>query len=153
MMVATTTSRVQNSSAARDNEHIREKTLETIARYENATHRELTYHLAELDREWDIERVLELNFSSVVLLGIALGTFSNRRWYLLPAVAGCFMVQHVIEGWCPPLAILRRLGFRTADEINRERMAFKTLRGDFADAGASGTGETSTTSVLHAAEA
>jgi hypothetical protein len=152
-MIATTRSRVQDSSAPDVKDRIREKTLESIARYEKATHRELTYHLAELDHEWDIERVLELNFSSVVLAGIALGTFSNRRWYLLPAVAACFMVQHVIEGWCPPLAILRRLGFRTADEINRERTALKTLRGDFADVDVPGTDGPTTSSVLGAAEA
>ena len=151
-MIATTSSRVQNAGDPDMNDRARVKTLETIARYEKASHRELTYHLAELDQEWDIERALELNFASVVLAGIALGTFSNRKWYLLPAVAACFMVQHVIDGWCPPLVILRRLGFRTADEINRERVALKTLRGDFAEAGVAGTAGVSS-SALDAAEA
>jgi hypothetical protein len=38
-----------------------------------------------------------------------------------------------LQGWCPPLPILRSLGVRTADEINEERYALKALRGDFAD--------------------
>jgi hypothetical protein len=63
------------------------------------------------------------------------------------------MVEHVIEGWCPPLAILRRLGFRTSSEINRERIALKTLRGDFADVSVPGNQGSSTSSVLEAAEA
>lgn len=42
-----------------------------------------------------------------------------------------FLFQHAIQGWCPPLPILRRLGFRTAEEINQERYALKALRGDF----------------------
>ena len=96
---------------------------ERIAQLANANPREFTYRLFELDQEWDIERVLEFNFSSVVLAGIALGTLSNRKWYLLPALAACFMMQHAIEGWCPPLFLLRRLGFRTSAEINHERMA------------------------------
>ena len=42
-----------------------------------------------------------------------------------------FLFQHAVQGWCPPVPILRRMGFRTADEINRERYALKALRGDF----------------------
>ena len=41
------------------------------------------------------------------------------------------MIQHALQGWCPPLAVLRRLGFRTAKEINEERFALAALRGDF----------------------
>jgi len=36
-----------------------------------------------------------------------------------------FLLQHAIQGWCPPIPILRRFGFRTADEINRERYALR----------------------------
>ena len=152
-MIASTSSRVENSSAPDVNERIREKTLASIGRYENASRRELTYHLAELDQEWDVERLLEFNFSAAVLVGLTLGALSNRKWYLLPAAAACFMVQHVIDGWCPPLAILRRLGFRTSDEIHRERIALKTLRGDFADVADREIEGTTVSSVLDAAEA
>ncbi len=150
-MIANTNTRVENNSDPRINDRIREQLRETVARYEMANPRELTYRLAELDQEWDIERYLELAFSGVVLTGLALGTLSNRKWYLFPAVAACFMVQHVTQGWCPPLVILRRLGVRTAAEINRERIAIKIVRGDFADLGVQGTGEP--TSLLRAIEA
>jgi hypothetical protein len=40
--------------------------------------------------------------------------------------------EHAVQGWCPPLPILRRMGFRTAREIDTERTALKALRGDFA---------------------
>jgi len=50
---------------------------------------------------------------------------------VLPFLVSAFLLQHAIQGWCPPVPILRRLGFRTADEINRERYALKVLRGDF----------------------
>jgi hypothetical protein len=46
------------------------------------------------------------------------------------AVQGFFM-QHALSGWCPPLPVLRRLGFRTQYEIEQERYALKALRGDF----------------------
>lgn len=32
---------------------------------------------------------------------------------------------------CPPILILRRVGFRTQPEISEERYALKALRGDF----------------------
>jgi hypothetical protein len=41
------------------------------------------------------------------------------------------LLQHALQGWCPPIPLLRRLGFRTEAEINRERYALKALRGDF----------------------
>ena len=88
--------------------------------------------LAELDREWDIERCLETTAASLALVGTALGATVNRRWYALPAAVGAFLMQHALQGWCPPLPLLRRLGVRTADEINQERYALKALRGDFA---------------------
>jgi hypothetical protein len=43
-----------------------------------------------------------------------------------------FLFQHAVQGWCPPVPILRRLGFRTVTEIEQERHALKALRGDFA---------------------
>lgn len=89
--------------------------------------------LAELDREWDIERCLEATAASFSLIGMTLGATVTRKWFALPAVVAAFLLQHAIQGWCPPLPLLRRLGVRTADEINRERYALKVLRGDFAD--------------------
>jgi len=58
----------------------------------------------------------------------------NGWWLILPAAVTAFLFQHAIQGWCPPVPILRRLGFRTSDEINKERYALKAVRGDFAAA-------------------
>jgi hypothetical protein len=87
--------------------------------------------LRELDEEWDIERVLETNASALAFVGAALGASVDRRWLLIPIVVGGFLFQHAIQGWCPPIPVLRRLGFRTAREIEIERVALKALRGDF----------------------
>jgi hypothetical protein len=91
--------------------------------------------LAALDSEWDIERLLETGASSLSLMGFTLGASVNRKWFLLPAIVAGFLLQHALQGWCPPLALLRRLGARTADEINRERFALKALRCDFESVG------------------
>lgn len=91
--------------------------------------------LRELDEEWDIERVLEANASAIALGGTVLGTTADRRWYALPAVVAAFLFLHAVQGWCPPVPILRRLGVRTAREIEIERVALKALRGDFGPIG------------------
>ena len=37
-----------------------------------------------------------------------------------------FLFQHVLQGWCPPLPLFCRLGFRTQPEIELERHALTT---------------------------
>jgi hypothetical protein len=91
--------------------------------------------LRELDEEWDIERVLEANAASVTLAGTVLAATVHKRWLMLPALVGGFLLQHAIQGWCPPVPVLRRLGYRTAREIETERIALKALRGDFGRVG------------------
>jgi hypothetical protein len=91
---------------------------------------EIDRRLDELDREWDIERLLEANAGIFSLVGLTFGEMRSR-WYILPAAVGAFLVQHAVRGWCPPAALLRRLGIRTTREINHERYALKALRGDF----------------------
>jgi hypothetical protein len=91
--------------------------------------------LRELDAEWDIERALEANAATAVLVGVGLGTFVHRRFFALPAIVAGFLLQHALQGWCPPVPVFRRLGVRTPREIEEERNALKALRGDFHDGG------------------
>ena len=87
--------------------------------------------LCELDSEWDIERVFQLNAAVFSLMGLWRGLTRHRLWLILPLAAASFLASHTIEGWCPPVTLLRRLGFRTRQEIEKERYALKTIRGDF----------------------
>jgi hypothetical protein len=41
------------------------------------------------------------------------------------------LLLHSVQGWYPLLPLLRRLGLRTQNEIDREYYAMKMLRGDF----------------------
>jgi hypothetical protein len=100
---------------------------------ESAADRDVTGRLAELGREWDFERIIETEAAATALLGLALGVAVNRRFLFVPAVATAMMLVHAIHGWYPLLPILRRMGIRTQDEIERERYALKALRGDFRD--------------------
>jgi hypothetical protein len=78
-----------------------------------------------------VERVLEANAASLMIAGTALGAAHDRRWLLLPAAVGTFLLQHAVQGWCPPVPLFRALGIRTRKEIEEERYALKLLRGDF----------------------
>lgn len=87
--------------------------------------------LSALEREWDIERMLEANASSLVVLGTLLGYLVNGWFYWIPLLVGGFLLQHAIQGWCPPIRLFRRLGFRTHAEIATEYYSLRALRGDF----------------------
>lgn len=103
-----------------------------IRLYYFAQHRDrIDGRLRELDAEWDIERALEANASALAFTGTAIAVLASRRWLVLPLAVTGFLFQHALQGWCPPLPVLRRVGFRTAREIDEERMALKALRGDF----------------------
>jgi hypothetical protein len=115
-------------------EHINRRIDDQIARNVRyfADHPdEIAQRLAELDEEWDVERMIEANAASLALAGTVLGLRSSRVYLALPLAVTGFLLQHAVQGWCPPVPLLRRLGFRTQDEINAERYALKALRGDF----------------------
>ena len=130
-MIPDTTSRVSAMTAETVNATIRRHTEESVSHYASAGPEAIERRLDELDREWDIERALEANAAGFTLAAVILGVVGNRKWFILPGVIAGFLLQHAIQGWCPPLPLLRRLGLRTEAEINRERCALKALRGDF----------------------
>jgi len=130
-MLPPTSTRVSDHTSDRINEKIREQTEQNIRDCATRGTIAINKRLSELDREWDIERTLEANAASLALIGLGLGTFISKKWYILPAVVSGFLLQHALQGWCPPVPIFRRRGVRTAEEIHAEKYALKALRGDF----------------------
>jgi hypothetical protein len=141
-MPATTVERVPRNTDPEINRRILQ---ETAARVRDlAAHpRKIDRRLRELDAEWDIERVLQTNAAALTFTGAALAATVHKRWLAVPILVGAFLFQHGVQGWCPPVPLLRRLGFRTAREIEEERIALKALRGDFGPIGP-GKGERDT---------
>jgi Protein of unknown function (DUF2892) len=81
-----------------------------------------------------MERVLEANAATLALAGTLLGAF-DKRFLVLAAAVSAFLLQHALQGWCPPVPFFRKRGFRTMREIDTERYALKALRGDFGPIG------------------
>ena len=113
------------------NDRIQARTLHDVSRYVGADPVFIDERIGELENEWDIERALEANAESVALLGLGLGLTVNKKFLILPVAVAAFLLQHALQGWCPPLPLMRRLGIRTSREIHEEIIALRILRGDF----------------------
>ena len=123
--------RVRRHTVVSVNQRIDDAIAETIQEYSRRTEGAISARIDELDREWDIERVLQAHAAGIALTGLGLGAAVDRRWLALPAAVLGFLIVHATHGWCPPLPLFRRLGARTRGEIDREKFALKFLRGDF----------------------
>jgi hypothetical protein len=117
--------RVRSSTAAQVNKEIDCQTDLNIRRYQGKSKADILARIQTLDKEWDIERVLEVNASTLALTGLIVGLTKNRKWLMLPGLVLPFLLQHGLQGWCPPLPLLRRLGVRTRGEIDREKYTLK----------------------------
>ena len=106
---------------------------EKVLYYSTQPKEVISERIGQLEREWDIERWLETNASSLALIGLVLGLTKSRKYLLLSGTVLSFLLMHAVQGWCPPVPGLRRLGIRTRSEIDREKFALKVLRGDFQD--------------------
>ena len=132
-VLPTTDERVPRATRASVNHRIQARTLHDVSRFIGADPVFIDDRISQLQNEWDIERTLEANAASISLVGLGLGLFVDRRFFLLPAAVAGFLLQHALQGWCPPLPLLRRLGLRTSAEIHDEVIALRILRGDFLD--------------------
>jgi hypothetical protein len=126
-----TDERVERNTADEVNERNQRQIEANVACYEGAHPETIAVRIQELEQEWDMERVLEANAAVVALIGLGLGFFVHRRWFLFPVAVAAFLLQHAVQGWCPPVAPWRRAGVRTQSEINDEITALRILRGDF----------------------
>lgn len=130
--VPATTDRVRRHTRADINADIRRATIERLNLIGDDPIL-LVRRLREIEDEWDIERILETNAASIMLGGLALGATVNKRFFILPAVVAGFLLQHAVQGWCPPIPFLRRLGIRTQREIDNERVVLLARLGALAE--------------------
>ncbi len=118
--------RVRRNTGPKINEKIDQKTEDNIQRFSRQGAAGIQERLWQLEKEWDIERALELTSGLNMLIGLTLAVTVNKKWALLSAISGAFLAQHALQGWCPPLPLLRYFGVRTRDEIQREKDALRS---------------------------
>lgn len=123
--------RVRANTATEINAKFDRKITESVRFYSGKSEDKITQRIHDLEREWDMERLLETNASALAFTGLVLGVIRNSKWLFLPGIVLPFLLQHAVQGWCPPVPLFRRLGVRTREEIEREKFALKALRGDF----------------------
>ena len=102
-----------------------------IIHYASQPKEVISRRIFELENEWDIERVIEANASSLGLASLVWGVTVNKKYLAVTGTVLGFLLLHSVQGWCPPVPVLRRFGVRTRREIDRELFALKVLRGDF----------------------
>lgn len=115
-----TAHRVNVNTSAEINQQILQATLARLDEM-GTDFEKIEQRLKELDNEWDVERMIENNASVLLLSTLYLGTSVNKKWLIVSGLIAGFLFQHAIQGWCPPVPILRRLGYRTQREIDDER--------------------------------
>lgn len=124
---------VRKVTSDKQNTAIDEITLLNIKGYAGKSPAEISQRIKALDKEWDIERVLDFNMSALALCGITLSLVFSNYSIILPILLLLFFIWHAFQGWCPPIPILRFFKIRTRPEIDREKYALKAMRGDFKD--------------------
>lgn len=122
--------RIRSVTNPRINARIDKKIEENIRKYAYQGEYEISQRIKELEEEWDIERVLQLNSASLATAGIFL-SFKNKNWLFFSGTILSFMILQAINGYSPLIPLLRTAGIRTKQEIECEIFAMKFLKGDF----------------------
>lgn len=118
--------RIRDLTADKVNQKIDLQTERIIRGLEAMGPDAIKLRLKELEKEWDIDRVLMLNFSVLVFAQL-LAARKNRNWLWGPLIQTPFLFLHSTLGWCPPSLWFRPMGFRTRKEIQSEREALLSL--------------------------
>lgn len=128
-----TTKRVKLNTIELLNNKISEDKKKRLKHFSIRNIDKIEKRIDQLDKEWDTERTLETSFATIFLLSTMLGFTRDKKWFALGGITSLFFLQHALQGWCPPLPIIRLLGVRAADEIAEEKYVLKMLKGDYAD--------------------
>lgn len=125
-----TARRVEYNTCDKDNERIRRETLENISDCIESG-KVIQNRLNKLGREWDVERFVESIAAIIIFISTLFGAKRSKYWHIVSIFVSVFLLQHALQGWCPLLPLLRKMGIRTENEIFNEKTALKIHRGDF----------------------
>jgi hypothetical protein len=92
---------------------------------------EIEKRLDTLSNKWTVGRITKVLTGVVILLGVILGNLVSPWWQILTVLGGVFLLQYIFVSTSPFELLLKQAGLRTGSEITQEKVALKTLRGDF----------------------
>src|SRR3954447_14314424 len=87
--------------------------------------------LNEIESEWSAGRVTKAVIGVTMVVGLALTALFSPWWLLLPAAGSLFLLQYLFSRTSWLGLTFQEMGFRSGAEIEQEKLALKTLRGDF----------------------
>lgn len=88
---------------------------------------EIETRLAELDAEMDVERAMDVYALRAAAIGGALSLFRSRNWILVPLAAALTLGVQAAAGDSALRLLMRKMGYRTAQEITAEEDALMDL--------------------------
>lgn len=125
-----TQTKVNRATPDHINQQIERETEARINVFKRMEPGAIRERISKLEHEWDTERVLEVTAASLVLSSSVLALTADKKWAFLSGTVSAFMLQHALQGWCPPLHLIRRMGVRTMNEIDLEKQALENLLED-----------------------
>ena len=131
-----TEERLRRFALAQSNQRISAAAAARLQKLARADAAEVDARLRALEHEWPLDRTLMLNAGALALGGVVLGATVARGWLALSAVVLAFLIQHAVQGFCPPLPVFRAYGWRSDGEIADEATALRLLHGRAPWAGA-----------------
>ncbi len=126
-----TTKRVACNTQPDINDKIRQHTLQNLDKYKGSIEEVISEKIENLNAEWDTERVLEADAALMIMITAFLGFRHNRGWLLFTTAISLSLLSHALQGWCPSIPLIRKMGIRTSEEIYNEKTVLKMIRGDF----------------------
>lgn len=64
-----------------------------------------------------IERLLRMIAGTFIILSVVLSQLHHPNWIYFTGFIGLNLLQSAFTNWCPMVAILKALGFKTCEEI------------------------------------
>lgn len=114
-----------------DQEAAEARIRENIRCYGTMGGGQISARIRELEEEWDLTRALTAIASGMGFFGLIIGLLGGRSWRIFTWLSLPMLLLHSLGRWVPPAEALRRMGLRSAKEIESEKYALKALRGDF----------------------
>ena len=127
IMKAPALQRVKQARKNTKNIRNNEKIQDNLVHYANETESVIRERLKQLDKEWDTDKTLLITGATVAMTGLILALAVNKKWFWLTSAVASLAGEHILQGWSPPVPILRATGMRTKKEIEKEREGLRQI--------------------------